>query len=59
MDGAAHAAHDLGVTRLPFQFEAAFVQCLEVFLRALEEEVAQLGKAFVGEEAHETTSTRW
>jgi hypothetical protein len=60
VNGTADAAHDLRVPGILFQAQAILVERLQEFLRALEEELFELGALFLGEEAHDyPTSIRW
>jgi hypothetical protein len=59
VDGAADATNDAFVVGTRFELEAGFVERLEQFAGALEEESAKLGAAIFGRTAQGAASILW
>src|SRR5262249_8828182 len=57
--GAPHLAKELFILRTLLQLQALVIKGLQQLRRALKEELAQLGSAVVGKQAHTVTSRRW
>jgi hypothetical protein len=58
VNGATNTTEVFFIARLVFQRESGLIHCLENFRSALEEEIAELGSALVGEKCHWAPSTR-
>src|SRR6266576_3766217 len=56
--GAAHASQCVGVARVALEKDPCFIQLLKQILRALKEEFAKFGGAFLGKKVQLATSMR-
>jgi hypothetical protein len=56
--GATHASQGIGIARINLEKNPRFVQLLQQVLRALKEEFAKFGGAFIGKKVQPATSMR-